>query len=131
MNGDRPSVAEDVRGVPDYDDWRELLEAGILMGSQCGSCGQTTATPHRRCIECGSEHLNGTELPTTGEVYSETTINVTPTGFDEPYQIAIIDLDGTRLTARIAGTVEIADRVRFSDTITTNGCPAPVFEPIE
>lgn len=64
-------------------------------------------------------------------LFSETTINVTPAGFDDSYQVAIVDLDGTLLTARIDGAVEIGDHVRFDDIVTADGRPAPVFEPIE
>ena len=131
MSDEQLSHVADIQGTPEYDDWRKLLKEGVLLGTECESCGEVTATPKRRCIECGSEQLDGTVLPTTGNVYSETTINVTPTGFNDSYQIAIVNLDGTLLTARIEGTVEIDDRVRFSDIVTTDGRPAPVFKPIE
>lgn len=131
MSEERLSPAADIEGPPEYSDWRELLEEGVLLGTECESCGWTTATPKRRCIDCGSERLAGIELPSTGMVYSETTIDVTPAGFDDSYQIAIVDLDGTLLTARIDGAVAIDDHVRFSDIVTADGRPAPVFEPIE
>lgn len=131
MSEERPSPVAEIEGPPEYSEWRELLEEGVLLGTECGACGWTTATPKRRCIDCGSEQLAGIKLPSNGIVYSETTINVTPVGFDDSYQIAIVDLAGTLLTARIDGAVTIDDRVRFSDIITADGRPAPVFEAIE
>jgi uncharacterized OB-fold protein len=131
MSEERLSPVADVQGPPKYDDWRELLEEGVLLGTECESCGWITATPKRRCGECGNEQLEGIALPTTGDVYSETTINVTPAGFDDSYQIAIVDLNGTLITAQIDGSVEIGDRVRFGDIVTPDGRPAPVFEPVE
>lgn len=131
MSEERLPPNADIQGPPEYDDWRNLLEEGTLLGIECESCGWTTATPKRRCIECGSEQLDGIALPTTGDVYSETTLNVTPPGFDDSYQVAIINLNGTLLPARIDGTIEIGDCVRFSDVVTTDGRTAPVFEPIE
>jgi uncharacterized OB-fold protein len=131
MSDEQLSRTVDIEGPPAYDDWREQLADGTLLGTECASCGQTTATPKRRCSRCGSEQLDGTVLPTTGTVYSETTIEVTPAGFDDSYQIAIVDLDGTHLTSRIEGSVAIGERVQFADIITTDDRPAPVFEPVK
>lgn len=131
MNDRRTSRDVATQGPPDYEQWRSMLEEGVILGTICEDCGQTTATPKRRCIQCGSERLGPVELPTTGRVYSETTIFVTPDGFEDSYQIAMIDLDETVLTVRVDGTVEIDDRVQFAGTIASDGRPAPVFEPLE
>lgn len=121
-------------GGPDhveYGDWCERLEAGTLLGLECRTCGHVTATPKRACIECGARDLTGVELPTRGEVYSETIINVAPEGVDGPYQVAVIDLGPTRLLARIDGEVGIGDAAEFAGSIDATGSPAPVFEPTD
>ena len=115
----------------DYAEWREQLEAGVLLGLECRSCEHVTATPKRVCSNCGARELGAVELSTRGKVYSETTINVTPEGFDGPYQVVIVELEGVHLLVRVDDTVEIGDVVEFSGTVVTEDLPAPVFEPVE
>ena len=115
----------------DYDEWRENLESGVLLGLKCESCGHVTATPKRACLSCGSQELEATELPKGGTVYSETTINVPPMEVDGPYQVAVVDLGDTRLLVRVDGTTEIGDTVEFTDTVVMANLPAPVFKPVE
>ena len=115
----------------DYAEWREQLEAGVLLGLECRSCEHVTATPKRVCINCGARELVAVELPTRGTVYSETTIKVTPEGFDGPYQVVIVELEGVHLLVRVDGTVEIGDVAEFSGTVVTEDLQAPVFEPVE
>ncbi|GAB7011028.1 Zn-ribbon domain-containing OB-fold protein [Halorubrum trueperi] len=115
----------------DYEEWREQLEAGVLLGLECRSCGHVTATPKRVCINCGARELDAVELPTRGTVYSETTIEVTPEGFDGPYQVVMVELGSVHLLVRVDGTVEIGDVAEFTGTVVTEDLPAPVFEPVE
>ncbi|WP_458188437.1 Zn-ribbon domain-containing OB-fold protein [Haladaptatus sp. NG-WS-4] len=124
-----PSDREESETVT-YAEWREHLEAGRLVGLQCRSCGHVTATPKRACIDCGDRDLVSHELPQQGEVHSETTIAVPPTGLEGPYQVALVELGDTRLLGRIEGRVEIGDAVEFTDSTTMDGMPAPVFEPV-
>jgi uncharacterized OB-fold protein len=111
-----------------YADWRERLEANELLGVRCHSCGHVTATPKRVCPDCGSRQLEGVELPTTGTVYSETTINVPPEGFEGSYKIAVVDLGEAGLLARTDKECEIGDTVEFTGFIVEDDLPAPVFE---
>jgi uncharacterized OB-fold protein len=66
-------------------------------------------------------------LPTTGDVFSETTIEVTPDGLDDRYQIAVIDLGPTRLMARVEEEVAIGDPVVFEGTVEYEGMAGPMF----
>jgi uncharacterized OB-fold protein len=45
--------------------------------------------------------------------------------------VALVDLGAGRVLARIEGTVEIGERVRFAEAMEADGHPAPVFESIE
>ncbi|WP_227377342.1 Zn-ribbon domain-containing OB-fold protein [Haladaptatus halobius] len=125
MSSNDPSEGDAVT----YADWREHLDAGELLGLECRSCGHVTATPKRACIDCGDRELASRRLPQTGEVHSETTINVPPAGVEGPYQVAIVDLGDAHLLGRIEGRVEVGDAVEFVDSIETKGMPAPVFAP--
>lgn len=115
----------------EYEDWREHLESGTLLGVQCQSCDAVSATPKRACSRCGSREMTAIELPERGTVYSETKINVPPEGFDGTYQVGVVGLGEARLLARIRGSVDIGETVVFAGTIVEGDGPGPVFESAE
>jgi uncharacterized OB-fold protein len=115
----------------EYEDWREHLTAGTLIGVSCSSCGAVSGTPKRACPDCGNRDLEEIELPEQGTVYSETTINVPPEGFEDSYQVAVISLGKTRLLARIEGHVDIGETVEYTGVIVESGDPGPVFKPVD
>lgn len=128
-------MSEGAHAVADYLDdgrlthraWAQALRDGVLLGQQCGVCGRATAAPKAACGSCGSRVLDVVQLPTEGEVYAETTIAVSPAGFEAPYQVAIVSLGETRVLARIDGEVAIGDSVELVDVTEVDGQPAPVF----
>lgn len=114
-----------------YADWEEAVADGRLLGQECGECGHVEGVPKGACAQCGARALETVELPTTGEVYSETTINVPPIQFDDdPYQVAIVQVGDARLLARLDDDgVEIGEEVELSGYIDADdGHPAPTFE---
>ncbi|UHQ95187.1 Zn-ribbon domain-containing OB-fold protein [Haloterrigena alkaliphila] len=122
------SGGELVDGELTYESWKRALREGALIGQECTDCGHATGAPKAACARCGSRDLEAVELPTTGTVYSETTITVPPRQFtDDTYQVAIIELDTARVMARIDGTAEIGDEVRLQGTLEADDAPAPVF----
>lgn len=127
-----------------YDAWTDALREGELLGAACADCNEAFGTPVSVCHECGSRDLESIELPTDGELYSVTRINVPPVGFEGPYYIGIVELDGVRLMARIRndsdsdGTTNeseptIGTTVALSGVIEEDkeGLPAPVFSVTE
>lgn len=123
------SGGELVDGELTYESWKRALREGVLLGQECADCGHATGAPKAACARCGSRDLEAVELPTTGTVYSETTITVPPRQFtdDDAYQVAIVELDTARVMARIDGTAEIGDEVRLQGTLEADDAPAPVF----
>ena len=126
-----PTDADKGPGHVEYEDWREHLETGTLLGVQCQSCGAVSATPKRACSGCGSREMAAIELPERGTVYSETRINVPPEDFDGTYQVGVVGLGETRLLARLRGAVDIGETVMFTGTIVEGDGPGPVFESAE
>lgn len=121
-----------------YGDWTNALREGELLGVACADCNETYGTPVSVCHECGGRDLESIELPTEGELYSVTRINVPPVGFEGPYYIGIVQLDGVRLMARIERDSDSANdeweptigtTVALSSVIEEDreGLPAPVF----
>ncbi len=113
-----------------YSDWKETLRGGELVGQACEECGNVTASPKAACTECGSRSVSRTTLPEDGVVYSETTINVPPEGYERGYKVGIVELGdtGARVLGRLDETAEIGDEVVFDDTFEHDDEPAPVFE---
>ncbi|MFB6185882.1 MAG: Zn-ribbon domain-containing OB-fold protein [Halobacteriaceae archaeon] len=112
-----------------FKQWKKALVDGILVGQECQECGFTTGTPKQACVECSSRDLQTITLPTTGTVHSETTINISPSGFDHSYQVGVIDLGEARVLGRINGEVSIGDEVSFTEGKRFRDEVAPVFEP--
>jgi uncharacterized OB-fold protein len=96
-----------------HGEWNAAVKAGDLLGLHCGECDRTHGTPKAACPYCGSRTLETVELPTEGEVYTETTINVPPEGIDgRGYQVALVEVGDARITARLVDQdVAIGDEV--------------------
>jgi uncharacterized OB-fold protein len=113
-----------------YHSWASAVKAGRLLGQECPDCGRVAGTPKAACAHCGSLDVVTVELPTTGEVYTVTTVMVPPEQFEERgYQVAVVQLGEARVMARIVGEeVSIGDEVELDGYIDTDdGHPAPVF----
>jgi len=128
MSEHETSKASTATDLPTHEEWRAALEEETLLGVECQECGWTSATPKRGCHECHSRDLHGVELPTTGELYTETTITVSPEGFESGYQVGVVDIGPSRVMARIANDVEIGDEVTFTGISRQGDAPVPLFE---
>lgn len=115
----------------DYEQWADALRSGTLLGLECRSCGNATATPKAACIECGSFHLEVIELPPRGTVFSKTTIEVAPEGHGTGYTLALVDVGAARIMARIDAHVEIDDSVELTSPVEHDGAPGPRFDPVD
>lgn len=129
MSKEQP-VGEELPDELTFGAWQDALRKGRLLGHECGDCGWATSFPRGACDHCGSRDLAVTALPDTGEVYSETQVNVAPEGFDGGYRLALVDLDGVHVLGRIDGDAAIGDTVTFTDVFEREDAPAPVFEPV-
>lgn len=113
---------------PSYREWRQhLWEDGVLLGQRCRDCGHATAAPKTACARCGSRDVERVDLPTEGEVYARTRIEVAPADFEGPYEVGLVDLGDARVLARLDGAYEIGDAVALVDVYEGDLGPAPVF----
>ena len=109
-------------------EWASALAGGRLLGQRCADCDHHTAAPKAACARCGSRDLETVELPTEGTIYSVTTQNVTPAGFDAPYDVALIEVGEARVLGRLDAEGEIGDRVVLEGTVEgPGGDLAPLF----
>jgi uncharacterized protein len=99
--------------------WRLKAQRYTLIGERCPSCGHFIFPPRDVCPECVAEARTLYQFSGKGEVYSFTTVQDAPAGFEEqaPYVLAIIKLDeGPMVTAQLTdldGPVEIGMRVEM------------------
>lgn len=120
-----PAYAEG-KGL-NHESWARALRDGVLLGQECADCGHVLGTPKSVCPACSGRSLVTVHLPTSGKVFSETTIEVTPEGLDDRYQVAVVDLGPTRLLGRVADKVKIGDSVVFDGFVEYENLPGPRF----
>jgi uncharacterized OB-fold protein len=77
-----------------------------LLGTRCGPCRYTYATPRLHCANCGGE-TDWTELPQEGRVHTFTTCYYGSEEFlkETPFHLILVEFDGvdTLLLARMIG----------------------------
>lgn len=130
------SIESESRDSPMYDQltheqWANALEKESPLGLACSDCGYVSGTPKAACVRCGNRDVSTVDLPTTGTVYSKSTIEVAPGSQGSGYQIALIDLGNARMLGRIADRerVEIDDEVKLTGTYEYEDDIVAVFEP--
>ncbi|MFC7175562.1 Zn-ribbon domain-containing OB-fold protein [Halosegnis marinus] len=113
-----------------YAEWTEALREDRLLGLAC-SCGHTNGTPTGACPHCGNRDLERVELPMTGVVHTETTIQVPPAGVAERgYQVGVVELGDARVMGRFGDEhAAIGDEVALAGVVEgDDGHPGPLFE---
>ena len=77
-----------------------------LLGSRCGSCGYSYATPRGHCTECGGK-TEWFELPLRGRVHTFTTCHFGGEAFlkETPFTLIMVEFEGvdTLFLSRLAG----------------------------
>ena len=84
--------------------WRLKKQRYSLTGEICPHCSAKIFPPRDVCPECGLEAKTAYQFSGKGEVYSYTTINEAPAGFQgqSPYAVALVKLDeGPIVTAQL------------------------------
>lgn len=108
--------------------WTRALREGVLLGQRCERCDHVTAAPKAACARCGDRSLAVETLPTTGEVYTQTTIAVVPERFEGPYRVGIVDLGDGRVLGRLPDDAEIGAAVSLAGVVEVEERVAPRFE---
>lgn len=92
----------------EVSDPRPVVDGQQVLGSVCGTCGQTSAWRRQRCERC-----LGVPTPELfgpgGSVWSSATIHLRVGHRTPPFTLAYVDLDdGPRVLARLRPDVELA-----------------------
>jgi len=106
-----------------------------LLGTRCGHCQTTWATPRLHCAACGRE-TDWTELPREGRVHTFTTCYYGSEEFmkETPFHLILVEFDGvdTLLLARLIGVegpgdIRIGMRVRAKFRRNSQLKPSDVY----
>jgi len=84
--------------------WRLKNQRYGLVGEECPHCDAKLFPPRDVCPECGQEAKSLYNFSGRGEVYSYTTVNEAPAGYEEysPYMVALVKLEeGPLVTAQL------------------------------
>ena len=99
------------------------IEGGLarLHASRCAGCGNIAFPPRHVCGQCGGRDLEPATLGGRGSVVSTTHVVTPPAGFDQPIEVALVDLaEGPRMFALLTGPAPPG--------ATVQAVPAPVRE---
>jgi len=91
--------------------WRLKRQRYQLVGEVCPHCEAKLFPPRDICPECGGEAKSLYTFSGRGEVYSHTTVQDAPAGFEEnaPYTVALVKLEeGPLITAQLTDMGEEA-----------------------
>jgi len=84
--------------------WRLNRARYGLVGGVCKSCGAPAFPPRATCQSCGGVEFREGVLPGSGQILSWTTIHVPPEGFEAPYTVAIVQMEGgVRVVGQVVG----------------------------
>ena len=84
--------------------WRLRQQRYSLIGEECPHCESKIFPPRDICPDCGAEAKTEYKFSGKGEVFSFTTVQNPPAGFESqaPYVVALVRLDeGPMLTAQL------------------------------
>jgi len=97
--------------VTKVNDFIDHLEAGRVMGTRCGDCGQIFFPPRADCCQCLGSNTEWFEVSGPGKLVTYSRLKYAPTGFgdDLPYCIAVLDYGDYKVFGRIAGNVPEED----------------------
>ncbi|WP_429886489.1 Zn-ribbon domain-containing OB-fold protein [Geoalkalibacter halelectricus] len=110
------------------------LAKGKLLGSRCGACDYTYATPRSHCMECGGA-TEWVELPQQGRVHTHTTCHFGGEAFlkETPFTLILVEFDGvdTLFLSRLIGAepdeIDIGQPVRARFVRNSKFKPTDVY----
>jgi uncharacterized OB-fold protein len=120
-------------GTLTKETWTRALSDGTLLGQECADCGHVTAAPKAVCVRCGGRDTKTVELPTTGTVYTVTTVHVAPVPFEDEgsYDVALVNAGDARLMAHVEESVAIGDEVELDGAVEHKKGAGALFSPVD
>ena len=112
-----------------YNEFKEGMKQGKLLGLKCIDCGQAIIPPSAACSSCGSSKLEVNSFSKKGSIKTFTVVRVGPTGFDAPYIVAMVELeDGPWVVGNVIGIDPEQANMDLIDRDVSVGCNVLPFE---
>jgi uncharacterized protein len=71
----------------------------VLRVTRCRHCGSAWFPARAQCSACASRDMTEELTSTSGIAYASSVVRVGPPGFEAPYVLAYVDVDGVRVLA--------------------------------
>lgn len=112
-----------------YNEFKEGMKQGKLLGLKCIDCGQAMVPPGAVCTSCGSSRLEVNSFSKKGRIRTFTVVRVGPAGFDTPYVVALVELDdGPWVVGNVMGIDPGRANMDIIDRAVSVGCNILPFE---
>lgn len=87
-----------------YNEFKEGMKQGKLLGLTCSECGQALIPPSAVCTSCGGSKLEVRTFSKKGRIRTFTVVRVGPAGFPAPYVVGLVELeDGPWVVGNVIG----------------------------
>ncbi|GHF18683.1 hypothetical protein GCM10017786_60550 [Amycolatopsis deserti] len=103
-----------------------------LRISVCRDCSARWYPPREVCSTCASAELTQTVTGDRGVVYASTVVRVGAAGFDTPYVLSYVDIDGVRVLSHSEGEQALAPDTPVQLTVgaITSGKESHIVRPL-
>lgn len=76
----------------------------VLRVTKCRNCGSAWFPARTQCSTCASRDVTQGQTSTSGIAYASSVVRIAPSGFDAPYALAYVDIDGVRVLTHVEST---------------------------
>ena len=80
----------------------------VLRITRCRNCDSAWFPARARCSTCASQDVTEALTSTSGIAYASSVVRIGPPGFEAPYVLAYVDVDGVRVLAHVRATEALA-----------------------
>ena len=86
-----------------------------LIAGRCQNCDWTSFPANSVCPMCLNEDIRTLALPSTGQLYAETTVHVAPRPWHRPMSLGYVDFEGgVRVFGHLQNAPEIGQTVEVA-----------------
>ena len=107
----------------------------VLRITRCRDCGSAWFPARAQCSTCASRDMSEELTSTSGIAYASSVVRIGPPGFEAPYVLAYVDLDGVRLLAHAESAEALTPGTPVELRLATIGpmttapcCPTPSLQ---
>jgi uncharacterized OB-fold protein len=94
-------------------DYLVLGDEPHLEANECTSCGARFFDRRNACAGCFGTEFKKVPVATTGEVRAFTIVSMAAPGIPVPFVAAVVDCDGTSVSANVVNTEPDPDHVQL------------------